>query len=167
MTNYKNIILENRTYTTALKVSVFEKDEEFKNWKSDIETLRIKMSAYAVANRTNANDEAIEASKTDVFIAYKKVLGYFTNKTLGEKLKAQATDLNSLLTFIGANRKQKDSEKGKQFLPVGSTTFRKSVEDFIADRLNNAACKTAEEIEEERKARNKAKAEAKKAKSKK
>lgn len=166
MTNFREIIIENRKNTKALSVSSFEKDEFFKNWKSDVEALRIAVSSYAVANRTNADEETIKECVTDVFTAYNKVIAWFTNKALGERLKAQATDLNSLLTFSGANRKQAGSDDGKQFMPIGPATFRKSLEDFLADRLTDAACLTAEDIEAARKAKNKAKAEAKKAKAK-
>lgn len=166
MTNLKSIIIENRNNTKALSVSSFENNDFFKNWKADVEALRLTVSNRAVAARINAAEDVIIETTTDVFDAYRKVLSWFTDKSLGEKLKAQGTDLDSLLTMAGASRKQAGSEEGKQFLPIGATTFRKNLEDFLADRLTRAACLTAEDIEAARKEKNRKKTEAKKAKAK-
>ena len=166
MTNLKPIIIENRNNTKALSISHFENNDFFKNWKADVEALRLAVSNRAVAARMNAAEDVIIETTNDVFDAYRKVLSWFTDKSLGEKLKAQGTDLDSLLTMAGASRKQAGSEEGKQFLPVGATTFRKNLEDFLADRLTSASYLTAEDIEAARKAKNKRNAENRKARKK-
>jgi len=140
-------IISNRTNTSALKAINFTDVQEFSNWKNAVEKLRLEVSTYAVANRENASNEVLTECVNTVFSAYKIVLSAFTDKSLGDKVKCQGSDFNTLLTFIGANRKEKNSEIGKQFLPVSTTVFRKSIEDFISDRLTSAKCKTAEEIE--------------------
>lgn len=158
----KKLIMENRTSTTALKSGQFANKDAFTNWKYAVETLRLKVSDYAVLNRQDASHEAIDLTVNEVYASYNKVLSFFTNKSLGEKVKAQASDLNSLLTMIG--KSTKDGDNGKKFLPVGTSVFRKAIEDFIVDRINAISYMTAEDIETEKKARNEAKKAAKKAK---
>lgn len=147
MKTLKSLIIENRKNTKPLNLEAFENNKEkFANWKQQVENLRLAVSNYAVAIRTN-NLEVLADLENEVYSVYKIVLANFTNKSLNEKLSCKTSDIEAMLTFIGINRKVKNSENGKQFLPASAITFRKSLEDFISDRFTNAICLSAQEIE--------------------
>ena len=149
MTNFKQVLINQRNEQKATNKTNFETEQEFKNWKNDVEALRIVTSEYACINLINGNDEEITKIKDAFFEAYRKVLSYFTNKALGEKLKPKAQDLNSIVAFVGGYRRNRGAD-GKEFLPASTMTFRKSLEIFISDRLTGAKVKTAEDIEKAR-----------------
>lgn len=159
MTNVKNLIIANRKTSTAINSNAFETKLEYINWRDSIEALRLSVSDYAVASLENADDDTLNECETLVFNAYRIVLSTFTDKSIGQKFKAQHGDLNSLLTFIGAYKATKDEngkKDGKKFMPIGTTSFRKALEDFIVDRFTGANYTTAEEIENAKKAKRKA-----------
>lgn len=165
--NFKEIILKNRTTLTALKADAFASKEDFTAWKNAVEKLRIATSIYVASNIEDAPEEVTKSCKDDVFASYKPVLAFFTNAALGEKLRCNYTDLNTLVAISGSRRKDNERPgEGKQYLPVSGITFRKSIEDFIADRFNGNIVTTADEIErikKEKREKAKAEREAKKA----
>lgn len=159
MLNLRKSIIENRTNSKPLTAKTLEivdkKSTEFsqiQNWIQDVETLRKILSNYVIGSYNNNEQQA----KDEIFTAYKKILSYFNAKTIENKLKAQYTDLNVLISISSNFAKKKDDNK-KEFYTDGKIKFRKSLENFIADRLNKIERMTAEEIEAEAKAKREAK----------
>lgn len=128
-------------------------------YRKDVEAVRLAISKYAVLAIDNASADKLTAAENNFFTQYKTLLSRL--QVNGNKLHATATDLQSILAFCGNYRKDKELNK-REFLPVSAATFRNNFEKFVAHRINSEKSKTAEEIEEARKERNKAKAEARK-----
>lgn len=152
MFRIENAIRENRNESRAISATPYKTDkhavEIIDNWKNAVESLRLAVSRYAVAAHEDRDHTADE-----VFDRYKAILAFFTDKSKGIKLHAEKNDLESLLTFCGSYRKASRDADKKEFLPYAATTFRNSFEKFVADRLDKATHKTAEEIEAEKAAR--------------
>lgn len=133
------------------------------HYRADVENVRLAISKYAVAVIDNVTAEKITKAENEFFTQYKTLLASL--KVNGNKLRPVASDLQSILAFVGNYRKDKETGK-REFLPVSASTFRNNLEKFIAHRINAEKSKTADEIETARKERNKAKREAKKAEKK-
>lgn len=159
MLNLRKAIVDNRTNSRPLNAKNLEitdkKSTEYaqiQNWIQDVESLRKILSNYIIGAYNNTETEI----KNEIFSAYKKVLAHFNAKTIENKLKAEGTDLNVLISISSNFAKKKDDEK-KEFYSDGKIKFRKSLENFIADRLNKIERLTADEIEEIAKAKREAK----------
>ena len=161
MENLNNIVVANRNVSKSLALADLESKEMFSNWKAACESLRLAISAYAVADRSGKDDTEAEVSAC--FAAYRKVLTFFNYADNSFKLKPEAQDISAIRDISGTYSKSKDGN-GKDFSPIGAMAFRKALEDFIADRITNRTAKTAEEIETEKTAKREAKKAERKAK---
>lgn len=162
MENLNTIVVANRASVKSLSLSNLESKEMFSSWKSSCESLRLAISAYAVADRSGKDNTETEVSAC--FTAYRAVLKFFENKAESFRLKPEAQDISALRDICGQYKKVKGSVSGKDFTPIGSMAFRKALEDFIADRITNRTAKTAEAIEAEKTAKREAKKAERKAK---
>ena len=153
-----NIITANATSNKAL--SAKETAKICDTYRADVEAVRLAISKYAALTIDNAKADKLTAAENNFFTQYKTLLNRLNVN--GEKLHANAADLQAVLAFTGNYRKDKETGK-RDFLPVSAATFRNNFEKFVAHRVNDEKSKTAEEIETARKERNKAKREAKKA----
>ena len=162
MENLNAIVVANRNSSKSLNLANLESKEMFGSWKTSCESLRLAISAYAVADRSGKDNTETEASAC--FTAYRAVLKFFENKAESFKLKPEAQDVASLRDICGQYKKVKGSTTGKDFMPISSIAFRKALEDFIADRITNRTAKTAEEIEAEKTAKREARKAERKAK---
>ena len=151
-----NAILMNANNNKPLKAS--ETVGLCKDYRVKIEQLRLFMSDYA--RIAIDGKDFPEDVKNKFFAQYKALLAEL--KYNGERLKPVGADFESILAFVGNYRKDKETSK-REFLPASAATFRNNFEKFIAHRIKGELSKSAEEIEAARKAKNRAKAEAKKA----
>lgn len=158
MKTLKQKVIDNRKNNTPLTVDYFTTKEEYENWTKAIEELRFIVSNCIKVNRDGMTETEVKKAKNEVFPLYKKTLEFLTDI---DRMKVQDSDFNTLLTICTTERK---AYKGiqQEILPVSKKKFRKSFENFIADRAMQVSCKTAFEIEQERKEKIKAKKEAKK-----
>lgn len=138
-----------------------DKSENFKlkPQAQDIHALRDVCGNYA-PNNTNLfkTKNASDTSFNDCFVWFANYLQECESK------KQTPTDVilkehNGKTEYYTVN-----PNTGNEFKPVGEKKFRKGLEDFIADRCTARKAMTAQEIEEEKTARRKARAQAKKAK---
>ena len=162
MENLNSIVVANRASVKSLSLANLESKEMFASWKSSCESLRLAISAYAVADRSGKDNTEAEVSAC--FTAYRAVLKFFENKAESFKLKPEAQDIGALRDICGQYKKIKGSVSGKDFMPISSIAFRKALEDFIADRITSRTAKTAEEIEAEKTAKREARKAERKAK---
>lgn len=155
--------MENRSESRAVKKDLFASDIEAKEWANRVESVRIILADYAKLAREDAPAAELKKVEDSFYSVYKsKILPYFENVSKKEKLHATASDFGALLSLVGVDKRNKDAGK-QEFTFVGEGKFRKVLENFVADRINEASYKSAEDIKAERIAKREAKKAARKA----
>lgn len=146
------------TSKNALKVDAFSNAEAFAYYKDIVFKVQC-----AVAHRVKAARESnmnIEQAETAFYAAFQSYLDMFC-----ADYKAANFDIMAFASVSGTYRNVGTKDEPRYaWLPMGEQTFRKQFERTVSDMFSKAQIKTVEEIRAERKARDKAKREAAKAK---
>lgn len=144
---------------SAIKGDIFACKEAFAYYKDIVFKVQCAVTHRAIAARTNNSSMAAQA-ETEFYKAYQLYLDMFDMD-----YKAANFDILGFATVAGSYRNAgtKD-EPCYAWQPASEQTFRKQFERTVSDMFSKAQIKTVEEIRAERKARDKAKREAAKAK---
>lgn len=137
-----------KLYTTQID---FMENIYYKSWVGSVEDVRVVASNMAVFIRNgNCDKTTLDDMKNLFFIKWKKVLSFFTNMSKGFKIKASNNDLQTILLMVGKGISTRTYTTLDDYLSHGKHTFRRDIENYIADKIVNEMSKSEDQIVKEK-----------------
>lgn len=134
-TNFREYVVNKRNEKRISRSHDFLYEDDFANWCDTVEDLRQQIIVTALNIRGLCDEDTQTKDKTAIYESFRKCLTFFNYFNKNEKVKPYFNTYNALLIMIGKGVSTKEYDKYNDFVFNGKDTFRRDLEDYIADLI--------------------------------